>query len=250
MKRLKVRTYKDAKKFLHKQNLSGQKAYSDWSKSGKRPKDIPSNPSRSYKDEWKGWGDWLGTGNVAGVNRVYRTYDDAKKFARKHNLKRKDDWVKYEKTDDYPSRPDNFYKEWISWGDFLGTENIAPINKKYRSFEDAKKFVQSLKLKNRDEWQIYYKSGKVPKDIPKHPEDAYKDKGFTSVGDWLGTEYVANIQREYLPIIEAKILARKLTKDLRIKNKKDWVAAYDAGKIPKSLPSSLWNTYGKEKNKK
>ena len=247
MKRLKVRSFSDARKFVHKQNLSGQKAYSDWSKSAKRPKDIPSNPGRSYKDEWKGWGDWLGTGRVAGVNRVYRTYDEAKKFARKHNLKRKDDWIKYEKTDDYPSRPDKIYKEWTTWGDFLGTENVAPTKKKYRSFKDARKFVQSLKFKSRGEWQKYCKSAKRPKDIPKHPEDTYKNKGFTNVGDWLGTKYIANKQRKYLPIKEAKILARKLAKELGIKTNSDWVAAYNAGKIPKSLPSALWHQYGREK---
>ena len=247
MKRITPRKYEDAKKFVHKLKLSGQKAYSDWSKSAKRPKDIPANPGRSYKEEWKGWGEFLGTGNVAGVNRVYHSYDDVKKFARKHNLKRKDDWIKLEKTEEYPSRPDKIYKEWTNWGEFLGTGNIAPINKKYRSFEDARKFVHTLKFKSRTEWQKYCDSGKKPKDVPKHPEDTYKNKGFTTVGDWLGTGYVANREREYLPIKEAKILARKLAKELAIKNNEDWIAAYNAGKIPKNLPSALWNQYGRKK---
>jgi transposase-like protein len=30
---------------------------------GKKPQDIPSNPSSVYEELWKGWGDWLGTGN-------------------------------------------------------------------------------------------------------------------------------------------------------------------------------------------
>ena len=29
-----------------------------------KPQDIPSHPD-TYKDEWKGMGDWLGTGSIA-----------------------------------------------------------------------------------------------------------------------------------------------------------------------------------------
>jgi hypothetical protein len=41
----------------------GLKSRTDWKElceSG-RPKDIPSNPNLTYREEWKGWGDWLGT---------------------------------------------------------------------------------------------------------------------------------------------------------------------------------------------
>ena len=89
------------------------------------------------------------------------------------------------------------------------------------------------------------------KDIPKHPEDAYKNKGFTTVGDWLGTGYVANKQREYLPIKEAKIEARRLVKKLGIKSNQDWIAAHKAGKIPENLPRYLHDIYStKRKNRK
>ena len=50
---------------------------------------------------------------------------------------------------------------------------------------------------------------------------------------------------KYLPIVEAKIKARKIAKKLNIKNEKDWFAAYDAGKIPQDLPRSLKSVYGK-----
>ena len=33
---------------------------------------------------------------------------------------------------------------------------------KYRSFEDARKFVHKLDLKNLKEWRQYIKSGKIP----------------------------------------------------------------------------------------
>ena len=50
---------------------------------------------------------------------------------------------------------------------------------------------------------------------------------------------------KFLPIVDAKIKARKLAKKLNIKNEHDWKTAYDAGKIPKDLPRSLKSVYGK-----
>ena len=51
----------ECKQFVQKLNLSGQKEWQNYSKSGKRPINIPSDPSRRYKREgWKGWKDFLG----------------------------------------------------------------------------------------------------------------------------------------------------------------------------------------------
>ena len=57
----------------------------------------------------------------------------------------------------------------------------------FRTFSDAKKFIHSLNLKNQKEWREYCKSGKKPNDIPRHPDRSYKNKGWISWGDWLGT---------------------------------------------------------------
>ena len=38
-------------------------------KSGALPADIPSNPNKKYADEgWQGYGDWLGTEELATLN--------------------------------------------------------------------------------------------------------------------------------------------------------------------------------------
>ena len=47
---------------------------------------------------------------------------------------------------------------------------------KYRSFEAARKFVHSLKLKSMNEYRKYCKSGKKPEDIPSVPNTVYKDE--------------------------------------------------------------------------
>jgi hypothetical protein len=51
------------------------------------------------------------------------------------------------------------------------------MKSKFRSFEDAKKFVQSLGLKNWQEWVDYCNSGEKPHDIPSAPHSVYKEWG-------------------------------------------------------------------------
>ena len=53
-------------------------------------------------------------------------------------------------------------------------DGAGKMKKKWRAFKEAREFVQSLKLKNRNEWDKYCKSGKRPNDIPGGPEKSYK----------------------------------------------------------------------------
>ena len=58
--------------------------------------------------------------------------------------------------------------------------------------------LQSLQIKNEAEWRKYSKSKDNPRDIPANPNVVYK-KDWKSMGDWLGTGYIAVRDREYLP---------------------------------------------------
>ena len=118
------------------------------------------------------------------------------------------------------------------------------MRKKFRSFNECRKFVRTLGIKNEKEWREYCKSDRKPPDIPSNPNLAYKE--FMGLGDLLGTDFIAYRDREYLPLIEAKIEARKIAKKFGIKTQKDWSEAYSAGQIPKNLPSSLWNVYKRD----
>ena len=50
--------------------------------------------------------------------------------------------------------------------------NIAPSDRIYRNFEEARRFVHSLDLHSRKEWERYCKSGQKPKDIPYQGREA------------------------------------------------------------------------------
>jgi hypothetical protein len=53
--------------------------------------------------------------------------------------------------------------------------------------KEIKKYAQSLKLKSEKDWRQHTKSKNFPKDIPKIPSGSYKNKGWKSWYDFLGT---------------------------------------------------------------
>ena len=183
------KSFEEARKFVKTLNLKSGLEWRAYCKSDKKPEEIPYSPETTYKKEWKGWGDWLGTGRIANQDKTFKSFEEARKFVKTLNLKNVKEWFAYCKSSSKPKyipyHPEGIYDEWVNWGDWLGTGNTR--NKDFKSFEKAKKFVQNLKLKNCSEWFIYCKSGSKPKDIPSNPKEKYKSewKGYK---DWLGTK--------------------------------------------------------------
>ena len=101
--------FHETRKFVHKLGLKSRKEWQKYCKAGKKPDDIPVAPNSAYKKEWKGWGDFLGTGFVAYFNRKYKTFNQSRKFARSLKLKSIVEWTKYckagRKPVDIPSAP-------------------------------------------------------------------------------------------------------------------------------------------------
>ena len=223
------RSFNNARKFARNLKLQRQNDWHEYCKSGNKPDDIPRNPQSTYKKEWGGMGNFLGTDRIASQDMVYRPYKKAHKFVQQLNLKNGKEWTAYcksgNKPQDIPYDAKKVYKkEWKGMGDWLGTGTIASYNMVYRSFEDARKFAQKFKFQTNKEWQKYCKSGKLPKDIPNAPTHQYKNKGWVNWGDFLGTGTISNTEKSqnYLPWPEAKIEYQKLAKQYDIKNGADW----------------------------
>lgn len=108
-------------------------------------------------------------------------------------MKSEAEWRKFsqskERPKDIPATPARHYqnKGWISMGDWLGTGYVALKNRNYKTFDEGRKFARTLRLKNETAWKAYCASGKRPIDIPADPRTYYKDKGWISLQDWLGT---------------------------------------------------------------
>jgi hypothetical protein len=80
-----------------------------------------------------------------------------------------------------PSRPDQFYKEWTNWSDFLGI---------FVSFEKAKEIIIELKKKGhvinkKEDYCNLPKEVKREYGLPSNPYRFYKE--WTNWYDFLGT---------------------------------------------------------------
>ncbi|MEI7912266.1 MAG: DEAD/DEAH box helicase family protein [Verrucomicrobiota bacterium] len=79
----------------------------------------------------------------------------------------------------------------------------------WRPFAEAREFVRSLGLRTGAEWEEFCRENR-PADIPLYPSETYANKGWSGMGDWLGTGNVAFYLREYRPFTEALAFASAL----------------------------------------
>ena len=168
-------------------------------------------------------------------------YTDAKDYVHKLNLKSSKDWAEYcksgNKPREIPYSPDRAYKDyWKGWSDWLGT--ITPREMPRRPFEQAREFVHKLGLKTREEWNKYCQSGNKPNDIPSYPNTVYKSQ-WKGIGDWPGTNRVANSEKQFLPFFEA----RKFVRSLGLQNARDWEKYRKSDKKPDIIPTNPSRTY-------
>ena len=260
------RSFCEARVFVRKLKLKGRKEWSAFSKGrmlfkGRLPSDIPAFPNRTYADKgWEGMGDWLGTGRIADQFKEYRSFREARAFAHKLKLKSETEWRAFYKgmmpskgtlPPDIPAKPDNTYadKGWKGMGDWLGTGTIANRLREYRAFREARAFARKLKLKSQTEWVAFCKGripskGTLPSDIPADPKQVYADKGWKSMGDWLGTGTIASSLRKYRSFREARRFVHKL----ELKSQAEWVAFCKGsmpskGRLPPDIPATPHRAY-------
>jgi hypothetical protein len=104
-------------------------------------------------------------------------------------------------------------------------------------------------LRNNKEWRLYGKGKlkgkrKKPDDIPANPNQTYKDKGWVSTGDWLGTRTVATHLRNYRDFKKA----RRFVHNVRLKSGNEWKLYCKGGlkgkrKKPDDIPAYPNQTY-------
>src|SRR5271166_142029 len=126
-----------------------------------RPENLPWNPKRTYKGQWTGWGDFLGTGNVR--TKHFLPFAQARALARSLEFKNRRDYHKG-RPENLPSIPTRTYKgEWISWNDFLGTENVQPQIRRQQLLELIEELIPTIKaLSPADVLQILDAKGTLP----------------------------------------------------------------------------------------
>ncbi|MBU3664401.1 MAG: hypothetical protein FGM15_00775 [Chthoniobacterales bacterium] len=190
----------------------------------------------------------------------WQPFEEARTFVHSLGLRNEKEWrelckglldCKHRLPADVPTNPAKTYsgQGWKGMGDWLGTGNIAPQLRQYRPFHMARVFARRIALKNVSEWREFCKGlhpqkGSLPADIPASPHLIYKNKGWVSFGDWLGTGTVAPRLRQYRSFKSARAFVRKL----KLLNRTQWDnysrGLYPSkGTLPDDIPANPWNTY-------
>ena len=238
--------FTEAREFVRQLKLSNEKEWKDFCVSGNKPDNIPAKPYRNYKHlGWIGLGDWLGTNRISNTNKVFLPFEEARHFARQLKLQGVKEWRHFcnsdSKPDNIPTSPNQTYKNtgWIDFGDWLGTNRISNGNKVFLPFEEARSIVHLLNLKNQKEWHEYAKSNNRKAEIPTSPQTKYRDSGWISWGDWLGTSRIGNSSVIFREFADAKNFAQSLN----LSNVKEWNIWSKSEERPKDVPSNPQNTY-------
>jgi hypothetical protein len=147
------------------------------------------------------WSDWLGCLIVEKPRKkrgkAYRDFESARAFVQALNLGGSLNWPRYvrgefpdkpPKPADIPASPRNVYRDqWQGWGDWLGTGNIAPSDRDFRPFPEARTFARTLNLSGSEDWRTWWQSTR-PTDLPSNPAATYAKDGFTTWSDFLHTQ--------------------------------------------------------------
>jgi hypothetical protein len=226
--------YEDSKKIVTKLGLKNRSEWITYRKINEL-ENIPIYPDQFYKNiGWTTWRNWFGN--------EWRDFKEARKFVTKLGFKNRDNWFQYcksgNKPDNIPASPQLVYKkEWKGWGNFLGNGRIANQNKQYLPFKKAKLIVEKLKIKKKDNWFEYCKSGNKPDNIPANPPSVYK-KEWEGWGDWLRNEK----DIKFVSYDNAK----KIVLSLKIKSLREWRKFLKSNQLPTGIPRDPPSVYKKE----
>ena len=213
-KKKKYLSFTDALKKMKNLNIKSVRDFNEQHNRGTIT-DIPKAPAHLYKEEWMGWVYFFG-----GVQRKkeieYMSFQEAKSLVMKLGIKSRIDFVNKRKVGiippNIPSDPQRVYTEWISWDYFLRDEN-----KEWLSFDDAKAFVHSLKIKSMKDFFLKKDKKIVPINIPTRPDIIYK-------AEWKG--WYVFLGKELISFDDARSLMLKLnitTREQFMTNKKNGV---------------------------
>ena len=230
-------SYESARDLVRSLGITTQFQFQEWSSSGERPVDIPSNPNKVYRDQWEGWGSFLGTGRTSEKN--FMSYERARDFVRSLGITTQVQFREWslsgERPVDIPSNPNKVYRDqWEGWGSFLGTGRTSEKN--FMSYERARDLGRSQGITTQVQFQEWSSSGERPEDFPSHPEKVYEDQ-WEGWGSFLGTGRTN--EKNFMSYESTKDLVRSLG----ITTAQQFQEWNSLGGRPENFPSSPARVY-------
>jgi hypothetical protein len=247
--------------------INSSKAYTEYGKKNPMPKAIPKSPWSYYINKgWIGTRDFFGCPHKHDSSIVKKQtildYNNAKKYVQKFlvpkGISGLTRWAKNKELIPYflPKNPFQYYSKKIEWDslDFFGTkyERKYPLPVDPISFKEAREWVRlNLRLEGITsylKWRQYI-NGEIkgllplPTNIPLDPVTFYKKTGeWTTWGDWLGTNRIANKVRNSLSYKEAKFLAQKELNGKKVSGRQ-WMKLNHDQRIPR-FPDRVFKNKG------
>ena len=235
-------SFKKARAIVRRKGLENASEWRAFTKTEQFLKDIPVNPDQVYGDQgWDGYGDWLGTGAVAAGAKTYLSFKRARAIVRRKGLKNVTEWRAFTKTEEFlediPVGPERVYQDqgWDGYGDWLGTGFVYQGTRTYRTFEKARAFVRSHRLKSIKEWRAFTTTKEFSENIPVAADVIYRNQGWISWSDWLGTKPVPT----YLPFNKARSIVRRKG----LKNVTEWRAFTKTEEFLEDIPATPDRVY-------
>ena len=222
-----------AKAYIQALNFKTLDEFKQWSKSGKRPPDIPSRPDQVYgrTGQWTDWGDFLGTGNISNSKKEWRDYRLAGDYVRSQGITTETQFHEWSdaglRPPDIPAAPHWVYArlgQWKGWGDFLKTGNTNNIE--WRDYYLAEAYIRPLGFERREQFRKWSAEGLRPPDIPANP-----DRVYGRMGQWQGWRIFLGTH-EWMNFLKARRHARKLA----FESAKDFILWLKSDQRPKNFP--------------
>lgn len=149
-------SFKQCKKEVKKFNFENSKFY----EAARKPT-WPPRPDQSYKNEWKGWRDFLG-------KPEFLSFGDCRKELIKNKIKSQKEYREKRKNN-WPPSPEHTYKnKWKGWRHFCGKPEFL-------SFENCKKELIKNKINNQKEY-FQFRKLKNKQSWPSLPSQFFKNK--------------------------------------------------------------------------
>jgi len=246
-------SFEKAREYVRTKNIKSKTEWDEWSSSGKRPTNIPSNPRQTYKNNgWIGMPDFCGfiyTKSKTGIVRIFLTFQEACEYVRTLNLQNFTEYKHWSKTNrpgNIPSSPSTVYRDqgWLSFKHYCGW-NAQPRIKNFVNFEKAKEIIQSFKLKNYDEYSEWIKTMR-PGNVPSTPGVIYKDEGWAGIPDYCGygKKRKGRKKRNGIRFMPFK-KAREYMHSLNLLSSTDW-NSWSLSERPVGIPSRPDRVYASD----
>jgi len=239
--------FAQAREYVHTLHLPHGNAWKKYKRDHPELK-IPIHAKLVYKEEWKGWRDFLGT--------TYYTFDEFVNYVRTCLVPRGIDnsarWAENITTFPpyIPTNPHVLYKkEWKGWGYVFNSDRKTWGN--FLTYDEAKAYVQEHYTPKGIDVLERYKQQDLPDFLPSSPNEFYVGKGWIDSSDFFGTaKERVGVKKGFWPYKQAREWVRLNLRICGITTSKLY-RAYALGILtqdnlpprPPSLPIDPWCLY-------